>query len=158
MALLERVESELHRAIKARDDVSLRTLRMLKAALVSAEIAKRPAVFSEADAVRVLRTEVKRRQEAMVDYQRGKRDDLVARESAEVRVLDAYLPAGPDAATIRQAVTAAAAKLSATGPKDFGQVMGAAMQELGGNVDGAVVSQIVKEVLSGSGEERKAKS
>lgn len=137
----------MSQALRRRDEVGLRTLRMLKAALVAAEIAKRPAVFPDAEAVKVLRTEAKRRQEAIGDYRKGNRQDLVDKETAELAVLQTYLPAGPDVAAIRNAVAAAVAKLGATGPKDFGQVMGAAMQALGGNVDGAAVSQAVKEVL-----------
>lgn len=148
MSLLERVEQELRDAIKKRDDVALRTLRMLKAALMQAVIARRPETISEADEVKVLRIEIKRREEAIVEYQRGNRQDLVDKESAEVQVLRVYLPAGPDEAAVRKAVEVAVVKVGANGPKDFGKVMGAAMRELGGNVDGAMVSKAVKEELT----------
>ena len=147
MALLERVEQDLQRALKQRDEVALRTLRLLKAALIAAVIAKRPAALTEIDAIKTLRTELKRRDEAVAEFRKGNRQDLVDKESAEAAVLRTYLPAGPDAAAVRQAVVAAVAKLGASGPQDFGKVMGAAMRELGANVDGNTVSRAVKEVL-----------
>lgn len=148
MSLLQRAEGDLSQAILRRDEVALRTLRMLKSALVQAAIAKRPAALTEADEVKALRTEIKRRQEAIAEYQRGGRQDLVERETAEQAVLRTYLLAGPDQAAIQQRVASTVAQLNAGGPQDFGRVMGAVMKELGGNVDGAVVSSIVKEALS----------
>ncbi|MDD5110580.1 MAG: GatB/YqeY domain-containing protein [Patescibacteria group bacterium] len=148
MSLMEQVERDLVGALKKRDEVVLRTLRMAKTALQQAVIAKRPQTMTEAEEIKVLRTEIKRREEAIVEYQRGNRQDLVDKESAELQVLKGYVPAGPDDAAVRKAVAAAVEKIGAAGPKDFGKVMGAAMKELGANVDGAMVSKAVKEVLS----------
>ena len=156
MGLTERVEQDLHRALKHRDGVKLRTLRMVKSAMVQAAIAKRPEPLTEADEIKVLRTEVKRRREAIAEYQRGKRQDLVDKETAEVQVLKAYLPAGPDEAALKKIVAETVAELVATGAKDFGQVMGAVMREAGAGADGGVVSKLVHEVLSAEQKKRKA--
>jgi len=148
MALLERVENDLHEAIRSRDDVVLRTLRMLKSGLQRAEIAKRPEALTEIEEIKVLRTEVKRREESIVEYLKGKRQDLVDKEEAEAKVLRTYLPAGPDENAVRAAVSDAVAKTSASSPKDFGKVMGLVMKQFGANVDGNTVSKAVKEALS----------
>lgn len=148
MGLTERVEQDLHRAIKQRDDIALRTLRMLKAGLVNAAIAKRPEPLAPADEVKVVRGEIKRREEAAVAYQRGGRPELAAAETAEAAVLKTYLPAGPDAAMLHQTVAATIQRLSVKSPADFGRVMGAVMQELGANVDGKAVSLAVKAALA----------
>lgn len=146
--MLERVEHDLHRAMKQRDEVSLRTLRMVKSSLMQAVIAKRPEPLAEADEIKVLRTEVKRREEAIVEYQRGNRQDLAEKEAAEVQVLKTYLSAGPDVAALKKLVQETVAKLGATSTKDFGKVMGAVMKQAGSSADGTVVSKLVKEVLS----------
>lgn len=148
MALRDQVENDLRGAMKSRDDVVLRTLRMLKAALDTAAIAKRPQALTEPEEIRVVRTELKRRQEAIGEYQRGGRSDLADRESAEAAVLQQYLPAAVDPTVLRAAVATVVKRLGATGPKDFGKVMGAAMKELGANADGTAVSAMVKELLN----------
>lgn len=148
MSLIERVEQDLHNAIKQRDDVVLRTLRMLKSGIQRAEIAKRPEKLTEVEEIKVLRTELKRREESIVEYLKGKRQDLVDKEEAEAKVLRVYLPAGPDENAVRAAVSDAVAKTGASSPKDFGKVMGLVMKQLGTNVDGNIVSKAVKEALN----------
>lgn len=148
MQLIERAEDDLHDALKRRDEVALRTLRMLKASLLNAAIAKRPEPLALADEFKVVRGEIKRREEAAAEYQRGGRPELAAAETEEAEVLRTYLPAGPDAAALHQAVTATIEKLGAQGLADFGKVMGAVMKELGPAADGNAVSQVVKEMLA----------
>ena len=134
--------------MKTRNEVVLRTLRMVKSALMQAVIAKRPEPLKEADEIKVLRTEVKRREEAIVEYQRGNRQDLAEKEAAEVQVLKTYLPAAPDVSALKKIVQEKVTKMAATTAKDFGKVMGAVMKQAGSSADGTVVSKLVREALN----------
>lgn len=149
MSITDLIANDLTAAIRAKDAAKVSALRMAKTALQRAEIAKRPSNFTDSDAVRTLRSEVKKRAEAAGLYRQGNRPELAAKEEAEVLVLNTYLPAEVDEAKVREAVRAAIARTGATGPKDMGKVIGAVVQELGSAVSGSQVSAVVKEMLGG---------
>ncbi len=151
MSITDLIANDLTAALRVKDAARASALRMAKAALQRAEIAKRPAPFTDEDAVRALRGEVKKRAEAADLYRQGNRPELAAKEEAETRVLTVYLPAEADAATVRAAVAAAIAKLGATSLKDMGKVIGLVMKQLGSSVSGDQVSAVVREMLGGSG-------
>ena len=96
-------------------------------------------------------TLVKQRRDSIEQFTKGGRQDLVDKESAEIGVLETYLPAPADAAVLEAAVTVAVAETGASSPKDIGRVMKAAMAKLTGQtVDGKVVNELVRKKLSGS--------
>ena len=148
--LLEQVTQDIAGAMKSKEQVRLSALRMLKAALMNREVEQGRAL-NESESRAVVNSLVKQRRDSIDQFRTGGRQDLVDREQAEIAVLEAYLPPSADESVVEQAIEAAIAETGATGPKDMGKVMKAAMARLAGlTVDGRVVSDFVKKRLSGS--------
>jgi len=147
MDLKAKLAADLKDAMRAKDTLRLDTIRSVRAAITQREVDTQKELDDAAiaDLVRGLR---KQRVEAMEQYEQGGRADLAEREAQEKALLEAYLPAAPDGATIDAAVKATIAELGATSIKDMGRVMQAAKAKLTG-ADGAVVSAAVKKLLSG---------
>jgi uncharacterized protein YqeY len=97
----------------------------------------------------VIRSLAKQRREAIEQYRGAGRDDLADKESAELAVLEGYLPAAPDEAEIEAAVRAVIAELGAAGPRDMGRVMKASLERLGSAADGKAVSAAARRLLAG---------
>ena len=148
MSLRDQIQSDLIGAMKARDEVKVSTLRMLKSAIGAFEVSgKQKVTATEEDVLSVLKREVKKRKESIRQFEEGGRKDLVEREKAELVLLEAYLPAMMRDNEVRIVVESVAAELGATGPSDMGKVMGAVMNKLGGRADGAMVKEMVQSVL-----------
>lgn len=143
-----RVDAELITALKARDQVALNTLRLLKSAAKNAEVAKR-GPLTEDEYGDVIRQQVKMRRDAATEYDKAGRPELADQERAELVVLQTYLPAQVDAETVRQVVRQVIEETGSSGPGDIGKVMSGAMRELKGKADGAVVNATARELLSG---------
>ena len=149
MSLLDTVTSEIGTAMKQKDQASLGPLRMLKAALMNKEVEKVRAL-DDAESLQVVGALVKQRRDSIEQFQAAGRQDLVDKETAELRFLEKFLPPAADPAAIASAVEAAVAETGATGPKDMGKAMKAVMARLAGmSVDGKLVSEAVKKRLSG---------
>jgi uncharacterized protein YqeY len=149
MSIAERVTSDLTAAMKARDALKTGALRMAKAALKNREIDKR-AALDEADAIRVLTTLVKQREDAAQQFRAGGRGELADKELAEAEFLRAYLPAEVSEGEINAAVEHAVTETGATSPRDLGKVMKAALaqlQALGKAVDGKRVNEAARRRL-----------
>jgi uncharacterized protein len=150
MALVDEMSSAIADAMRQHDSVRLGTLRMLKAALMNREIERGHALDS-AESLQVVSTLVKQRKDSIEQFTKGGRQDLADKESAEIGILETYLPAPADTAVVEAAVTAAVAETGASSPKDMGRVMKVAMAKLTGQtVDGKVVNELVRKKLSGS--------
>jgi uncharacterized protein YqeY len=150
MALVDRVTEEIAAAMRQRDQVSLGPLRMLKAALMNKEVEKGRAL-DEAEGLQVVAAQVKQRRDAVEQFTAGGRQDLADKEAAEITYLQRYLPPAADPAAVARAVEEAVVETGASGPKDMGKVMKAALAKLAGqSVDGRAVSNVVKSRLSGS--------
>src|SRR3954465_7326316 len=122
--------------MRAKDPIRLSALRMLKAALMNREV-ERGGAIDDSEARQVVTSLVKQRRDSIDQFTRGGRQDLAAKEAAEIEVLQSYLPAAADPAVIDRAVTDAIAETGAASAKDIGRVMKAAMIKLAGqNVDG----------------------
>ena len=135
--------------MRQRDPGRLTALRMLKAALTNREV-ERGRALDEAEALQVVASLVKQRKDSIEQFTKGGRQDLVDKEAAELRVLDAYQPPAADPAAIDRAVADAIQETGATSPKDMGRVMKAAMARLAGqSVDGKAVNELVREKLAG---------
>jgi hypothetical protein len=149
MTLVEQIEKDMVAAMKAREELKLSVLRMLKAAFMNKKI-ELGKPLGDTEAVAVLRTLVKQRHDSVEAYRKGGREDLAAKEAAEIKILDAYLPAAASDEEIDTAVAAAIAETAAAGPKDVGKVMKAAMAKLAGkNADGKRVNEKVRAKLGG---------
>ncbi len=149
--LERRVEEALYRAMKARDMERVSALRNIRARLQNRAIEKR-APLEDADVIGVLSTLAKQRRESIEQFRAGGRDDLVAKEEAELRVIQEFLPAQMDEAQLREAVAEAIREVGATGPRDLGRVMGVLMPRVRGRADGKRVNALAREMLAGRDE------
>ena len=149
MSLKEKILADLTAAMKAKDAARTSTLRMLKAAMVNRRIEK-GAELDDEELTKLLRSQVKQRRDSVEQYEKGARHDLVEKESAEIAVIEAYLPQAASQDEIDTAVAAAIAETAATSMKEMGAVMKATMARLAGkNPDGRAVSETVKNKLAG---------
>ena len=149
MSLVEQIEKDLVAAMKAQEALKLSVLRMMKAALTNKKI-EIGKPLDDAAAMAVLRTLVKQREDSVEAYRKGGRDDLADKEAAEIKIVESYLPAAASEDDINVAVESAIAETAASGPKDLGKVMKAAMAKLAGkNADGKRVNERVRAKLGG---------
>ena len=150
MPLVDEVGVAIAEAMRQRQTVRLSALRMLKAAFMNKSIEKKHDL-DDAEARQVVAALVKQRKDSIEQFTKGGRQDLADKEAAEIVVLEAYLPAAADSATVDAAVAAAIAETGATSPKDMGRVMKAAMARLAGqSVDGKAVNERVRQMLAGA--------
>ena len=147
MSLKDRITDDMKAAMRARQAERLSTIRMLLAAVKQREIDER-TTLDDTQVVGVIDKLIKQRKDSIAAFQQAGRTDLVDKESAEVGVLEAYLPQRLSADQITQEVAAIVAELGAAGPGDMGKVMGVARTRLAGRAEMAAVSAAVKQVLS----------
>jgi uncharacterized protein YqeY len=149
MTIVEQVEKDLVSAMKAKEELRLSVLRLAKSALHHRRIElNRP--LGDAEAVAVLRTLVKQRHDSVEQFRKGGREEMAAKEEAEIRILESYLPPAATEEDMDAAIAAAIAETGASGPKDIGKVMKAAMARLAGkNVEGRRVNEKVRARLGG---------
>lgn len=147
MSLAEDVNRAITEAMKAKDARRLVALRMLKAAMMNREV-ERGRPLDDDEARQVVSTLVKQRRDSIEQFTKGGRKDLVDKETAEIQVLESYLPPAVDAAELEKVVDSAIASTGATSPKDMGKVMKAVMADLAGKtVDGKAVNELVRRKL-----------
>lgn len=150
MSLVDDVSTAITDAMRRKDAGRLSALRMLKAAMMNKSVEKGHDL-DDAEARQVVGALVKQRRDSIEQFQKGGRQDLVDKETAEVAILESYLPPAADPALVDAAVTEAIAETGASSPKDMGRVMKAAMVKLAGQtVDGKVVNELVRKKLSGA--------
>lgn len=149
MFLKDQIIADMTAAMKAKDAARTSTLRMLKAAIVNRQIEK-GAELDDEELSKLLRSQVKQRRDSVDQYLKAGRQELVEKETAEIAVIESYLPQAASPEEIEQAVAAAVAETGATSMKEMGAVMKATMTLLvGKNPDGRVVSETVKKKLTG---------
>lgn len=150
MTLIERISADMTAAMRSRDQARLMPLRMAKAALMNREVEKgRP--LDEAEAQQVIASLIKQRHDSVEQFTKGGRAELAARETAEIAVLEAYVPPPLDPAEIERAVDEALRETGATAERDMGRVMKAVMPRLAGRgADGRTVNEIVRRKLGGA--------
>jgi len=148
--LEERVDADLKDAMRARDATKLGVLRMLKSAMKYAAIEKSgaEAEISEAEAVQVIRKQVKQRQDSIESFEKGGRPELAAKEKEELSVLSGYLPQQMATEELTKIVRDTIAELNATSKAQLGAVMKALQAKISGRVDGKTLSQEVQKQLS----------
>ena len=150
-SIRDQVKSDLTDAMKAQDEVRRRTLRSLRAALANKEIAERndgDGTLSVEDERAVVQKQVKQRRDAIEQYENAGRDDLAQNEREEIAVLEAYLPEPLSEAEVAERIEAIIEEVGATSMADMGAVMGRAMNQLRGRVDGNQVREMVQARLS----------
>jgi uncharacterized protein YqeY len=150
-ALNERIQKDLVDAMRAKDELRLSVLRMMKAALKYKEIEKiRP--LEDAESLQVLQTLVKQRHESVEQFTKGGRLELAQKETKEIAIIEGYLPAAPSDADLAAAIEAAIAETGAKSPREMGAVIKAAKARLAGKtVDGKMLSDRVRGRLARMG-------
>lgn len=149
MSLKDKVVADMTAAMKAKDAARTSTLRMVKAAIMHRE-KEGGDELTDDDVMKLLRSQVKQRRDSVEQYQKAGRQELVDKETAEITVIESYLPQAASEAEIETAVNESIAETGATSMKDMGVVMKAVMPKLvGKNADGRVVSETVKKKLAG---------
>lgn len=144
--LKEKIESDFLSAYKSRDDGKVSVLRLLKSAIKNAEINTK-SELPEPEIIKILRREVKQREESIFEFEKGGRSDLVSSNQDEIKIINAYLPTQIGQESIKKVVDEVITELNATDQADFGRVIGAVMKKTAGDADGALVASIVREKL-----------
>jgi len=148
MSLHDRLSDDLKTAMKARDQLRMDVIRMIKAALLNKEIELKKNL-DDAEMSKVMTTMLKQRRESIEQYQKAKRDDLAAKEIKEIAIIEGYLPKAASTEDIALAIDTAIKETGASSMKDMGNLMKAVMVKLAGQtVDGKQVSDLVKSKLS----------
>lgn len=149
----EKIQQDIKDAMRNKDELRLSVLRMLSAAMHNREIDKRTksgeAELSEEEIIATIRSEVKKRKDAILEYEKGKRKDLAEKEASELKILETYLPLEMDDKEISKIVKEVISVLGVVTPRDFGRVMGEVMKKIKGQASGDRVSSEVKKLLGG---------
>ena len=150
MPIVDDVSAAIADAMRRQDRATLTALRMLKAAFMNRSVEK-GRDLNDAEARQVVTTLVKQRKDSIEQFIKGGRQDLADKETAEIVVLESYMPPAADPALVERAVVDAIVETAATSTKDTGRVMKAAMAKLAGlNVDGKTVNELVRARLGGA--------
>ena len=147
MNLKSQVEQDIRRAMKARSETELSTLRLLMAALKQQEIDHR-IELTDAAVLTIIEKMIKQRKESLRIFREAQRDELANKEQAELEILMSYMPQQINPAEAKAAVQAAILEVDAQGLKDMGKVMGILKSQLAGKADFSALSTIVKEMLN----------
>jgi uncharacterized protein len=147
MSLKDRITDDMKAAMRAKDAERLLAIRGLLAALKQREVDER-IVLDDAAVVAIVDKLVKQRKDSITAFEQGGRADLVAKETAELQVLEAYLPQRLSADEVNAAIAALVTELGASGPGDMGKVMAAAKARLAGKAEMGLVSAAVKQALA----------
>jgi len=149
MSLKERFNGDLREALRSGDEHRKSALRMVLAALHNAEIEAK-GELDEGAVLGLLSREVRQRRESIEEFRKGGREDLVAREEAQLAVIQQYLPQQMTREEIIEAARSVIAEVGARGPADKGKVMPVLVNKLRGRADGREINAVVTELLAGS--------
>ncbi|MED5620051.1 GatB/YqeY domain-containing protein [Ideonella sp. BN130291] len=147
MSLKDQITDDMKSAMRAKEAERLSTIRMLLAAIKQKEVDER-ITLDDTAVIAIVDKLIKQRKDSITAFQQGGRTDLADKETAEVKVLERYLPQRLSADEIAAEVQAIVAELGASGPGDMGKVMGAVKARLAGKADMGQVSAAVKQALS----------
>ena len=147
VSLKQKLMDDLKQAMKSGDEVKRSTIRLLMAAIKNAEIA-RQASLEDADILGIIAKEVRQRKESIEAFKQGNRQDLVAREEAELAILEKYLPQQVTREEIMEAARRIIEEVGAQGPGDKGKVMPKIIAQLKGRADGREINAVVTELLA----------
>ncbi len=146
--LKEKISKDFIEALKARDERKLSALRLLRTEIKKREVSGQKKELLETEILETISMLVKQRRESIRLFREGQRQDLVEKEEAELQFLQAYLPQPLTQSAVEELIDSILVEIQATGLKDQGKVMKAAMGKIGGRAEGKVVSEIVRQKLS----------
>ena len=147
MSIEANLRDDLKTAMRARDNMRRNTIRLALAALKNEQVA-RNADLSEEQEIAVLSRETKQLRDALLEFERGNRDDLVTETSAQIKIFQEYLPQALSREQVEDLARAAISDTGASSPKQMGQVMRTLMPKVRGRADGRMVSEIVRALLA----------
>lgn len=147
MSLIEQIRRDMFNSSKEGNVSASQILKMALASIKNEEIRK-GETLEDAEVEKILRTEVKKIKDSIEQYEKMGREDLKEEEEKQLEVLEKYLPKLMSEDEVRRVVEAKASELGITSVSDMGRLMGAVMKDLNGKADGAIVRQIVQEILS----------
>lgn len=150
MTLKETIDGQIKQAMLKKEVLRLSTLRMVKAKLIEKEVEKRtvPGGMTPADEMQVLVSAAKMRKESIEEFDKAGRKDLAEKERGELEIIQEFLPKQLSRKEVDEIIGQLANQMGAKSQSDFAKLMGAAMKELRGKVDGKIVQDAVKEKLS----------
>ena len=143
---MSKITEDMKIAMKSKDSLALNTIRMLRAEIKNAEIAKMDKL-TEDEIVKVVQTAIKKRKEAAEQYKNAGREDLYEKEMTEAKVLEKYLPEQFEEGELKKII---ADVINETKSDNFGIIMKTVMSKVGSKAEGKVVNKLVKEMLSGN--------
>ena len=147
MSLKEQINKDVKEAMKAKDTKKRDALRLLTSAMKQIEVDERKELSDE-DIIKIIQTQIKRRNDSAAQYKDAGRDELMQQELDEIAYYEVYLPKQLTDEELENELKAIVEKVGATSPKDMGKVMGMASKELAGRADGKRISTCVKSLLS----------
>lgn len=148
MSLTKDIDTQIPEAMRAKDAARLSALRNLKAAFITEAIAlKKTAALSDDEALAVIRRLVKQRKDSADQFRKGNREELAMAEEAELKILEAFLPAQMSESEIKKIAEGVKTKLGITDKSKLGQLIGAVLKETKGRADGALVKKIVEQLF-----------
>lgn len=147
MSLKDRLMADMKTAMKARQKEKLTVIRSMRSAIRQAEIDGKTELNDDG-VISIISKELKMRQDSLAEFQKGGRDDLVAKTKEEIAVIMPYLPEQLSEDAIKALVKDAVTKTGASSPKDMGKIMKLIMPEVKGKADGKLVNSIVREMLN----------
>ena len=146
--LLEKINQNIIAAQKAKDEVLLNCLRMLKSSAKYAAIQKKTESLEDSEVIDVIRKQINQRKDSVNAFRTGNRPDLAQKEEREIEILSAYLPAGLPVEEVQKVVRETIAKMQAKSKAEKGKVMKEVMAQLQGRAEGSQISQLVDQHLS----------
>ena len=147
MSLLEKIDQDVTKAMRAKDETRLSTLRFLKSAVKYLAIDKTGTALSDADVLQVIQKQIKQRRESIQQFATAGRQDLASKEKAELKILEDYLPKQLSDAELEAVVAAEVKAQGASGKKDFGRMMKHLNEKLAGGADNKRLSDALGQLL-----------
>lgn len=151
MGLKEQIGEDIKSAMKAKDKIRLETVRGIKKAILEEEVALRPKgqeSLTPEQEIELLARQAKQRRDSIEQYQAAGREDLAAKETQELKIIETYLPEQISDEELEKIIDDIIASVGASSAKDLGKVMGPAMKQLKGKADGKKIQALVKSKLS----------
>lgn len=150
MGLEQKIMTDLKAAMLAKDEIALRSLRAIKAAILLAKTSEGASGdLKEEEEIKLLQKLVKQRKDSLEIYQQQNRADLAQKEKEEIGIIEKFLPAQLSNEELKAIISKIITDTGASSPGDMGKVMGVATKQLAGKADGKTISALVKELLSG---------
>ena len=148
MSLATQIDGQIMDAMKKSEGTRLSVLRLLKSAVKYHQVEKKLSEVNDSEFLSVVRKQIKQRQDSVEAYKQGGRDELVAKEQEELKLLEAYLPPSMSEAELEKIVKDTLQELGVSSKKEMGRVMKAVNEKVAGRADGRTISQIVQRNLA----------